>query len=55
MGTAPKAQAQEAVQRVAEAIVQNKTHVIDVDLRAYFDNIRHHILLDKVAQRVQDR
>jgi RNA-directed DNA polymerase len=54
-GYRPKRQAQGAVQRVAEAIVQNKTHVIDVDLRAYFDNIRHHILLDKVAQRVQDR
>ena len=40
---------------MSEAIVQNKTHVIDVDLRAYFDNIRHHILLAKVAQRVQDR
>jgi RNA-directed DNA polymerase len=54
-GYRPKRQAQGAVQRVAEAIVQNKTHVIDVDLRAYFDNIRHHILLAKVAQRVQDR
>jgi RNA-directed DNA polymerase len=54
-GYRPQRQAQEAVQRVAEAIVQNKTHVIDVDLKAYFDNIRHHILLAKVAQRVQDR
>jgi len=54
-GYRPQRQAQEAVQRVAEAIVQNKTHVIDVDLKAYFDNIRHHILLAKVAQRVHDR
>ena len=54
-GYRPQRQAQGAVQRVAEAIVQNKTHVIDLDLRAYFDNIRHHILLAKVAQRVQDR
>lgn len=54
-GYRPKRQAQGAVQRVAEAIVQNKTHVIDVDLKAYFDNIRHHILLAKVAKRVQDR
>ena len=27
--------------------MQNKTRVIDVDLKAYFDNVRHHILLKK--------
>ena len=52
-GYRPKRSAQEAVERVAEAIVQNKTRVIDVDLRAYFDNVRHHRLLAKVARRVQ--
>jgi len=40
--------------RVAEAIVQRKTRVIDVDLRAYFDNVRHDRLLAKVAQRIDD-
>jgi len=34
--------------------VQNKTRVIDVDLKAYFDNVRHHILFKKVAKRVND-
>jgi RNA-directed DNA polymerase len=53
-GYRPKRSAHDAVQRVAEAIVQDKTRVIDVDLQAYFDNIRHHILLAKVAQRVND-
>jgi RNA-directed DNA polymerase len=42
------------VNRVAKAVVGNKTRVIDVDLRAYFDNVRHHILLRKVAERVDD-
>ena len=28
--------------------------MIDVDLQAYFDNIRHHLLLTQVAQRVKD-
>jgi retron-type reverse transcriptase len=28
--------------------------VIDVDLSRYFDTIRHSVLLDKIAQRVQD-
>ncbi len=53
-GYRPKRTAHEAVKRVAEAIVQQKTCVIDLDLRAYFDTVRHHLLLDKVALRVQD-
>ena len=40
--------------RVARAIVQHKTRVIDIDLRSYFDNVRHDRLLAKVAQRVDD-
>jgi len=35
--------------RVAEAIVQHKTCVIDLDLRASFETVRHHLLLDKVG------
>jgi RNA-directed DNA polymerase len=53
-GYRPKRTAQEALQRVAIAISQNKTHVIDLDLSAYFDTVRHHLLLDKVALRVND-
>jgi retron-type reverse transcriptase len=43
------------MQRVATAIVQEKTLVIALDLRAYFDTVRHHLLLDKVARRINDR
>ena len=39
---------------MAEAIVQQKTRILDFDLRAYFDNVRHDRLLKKVAQRVDD-
>jgi retron-type reverse transcriptase len=39
---------------VAEAIALGKTHVIDLDLRSYFDGIRHHLLLEKVAKRIND-
>ena len=46
--------AHEAVDLVARAISQGKTRVIDIDLRAYFDNVRHHILLTKLAQRIDD-
>ena len=53
-GYRPKRTAHEAVNRVAQAIVQNKTRVIDLDLAAYFDTVRHDVLLGKVARRVQD-
>src|SRR5215468_8330871 len=53
-GYRPKRSAHDAVLRVAEAIVKYKTRVIDVDVQAYFDNIRHHLLLAQVAQRVND-
>ena len=53
-GYRPKRTAHAAVERVAEAIVSGKTRVIDVDLHAYFDNVRHHVLLAKVVKRVND-
>src|SRR5579864_6268548 len=53
-GYRPKRTAHEAVHRVAQAIVKWKTRIIDLDLRAYFDTVRHHLLLEKVARRVQD-
>ena len=53
-GYRPKRTAHEAVSRVAKAIVGGKTRVIDLDLRSFFDNVRHHTLLEKVAARVKD-
>src|SRR5260370_29299296 len=53
-GYRPKRTAHAAVNRVAEALVRHKTRVIDLDLRAYFDNVRHHRLLQQVAARVND-
>jgi RNA-directed DNA polymerase len=42
------------VDRVAKAISAGNTRVIDVDLSCFFDNIRHHLLFEKVARRVND-
>jgi RNA-directed DNA polymerase len=50
----PRRSAQEAVDRVAQAIVQGLTRIIDWDLRSYFDSMQHFLLLGKVARRVQD-
>ena len=53
-GYQPKRTAHQAVNRVAQAIVEEKTRIIDIDLRAYFDNVQHYVLFEKVALRVQD-
>src|SRR5215831_3618596 len=53
-GYRPKRTAHEAVLRVDKAIVEGKTRIIDLDLRAYFDSVQHYLLLEKVARRVQD-
>jgi RNA-directed DNA polymerase len=53
-GYRPKRTAHEAVARVARAIVEEKTRIIDLDLASYFDNVQHPLLLEKVARRVCD-
>ena len=53
-GYRPKKSAQDAIRRVSEAILTGKTYVIDLDLRSYFDTVRHHIVLGKVADRIND-
>jgi RNA-directed DNA polymerase len=50
-GYRPGRTAHEAIDRVAHAIVEEKTRIIDLDLRAYFDNVQHYLLLEKVARR----
>ncbi len=54
-GYRPGKTAHEAVHRVAVAIGGGRTQVIDLDLKAYFDNVRHDLLLEKVARRVEDK
>ena len=53
-GYRPKKSAHDAIRRVSEAILTGKTYVIDLDLRSYFDTVRHHIVLEKVADRIND-
>src|SRR2546428_13318862 len=53
-GYRPKRTAHHAVNLVAHAIVEEKTRMIDIDLSAYFDNVQHSLLLEKVAQRIDD-
>jgi RNA-directed DNA polymerase len=53
-GYRPQRTAQQAVLRVEEAITRGKTRIVDLDLKAYFDSVRHDVLLAKVAARVND-
>ena len=53
-GYRPKKSAHAAIRRVSEAIVRHMTYVVDLDLQAYFDTVRHSIVLAKVARRVND-
>ncbi len=53
-GYRPKRHAHQAIDRVTKGIPHGLTRVVDVDLSGYFDNIRHHLLLQKIALRVQD-
>jgi RNA-directed DNA polymerase len=53
-GYRPKKSAQGAIRLVSEAILTCKTYVINLDLRSYFDTVRHHIVLGKVAERIND-
>ncbi len=53
-GYRPKRTAHEAISQVAQGIVRQKTRIIDIDLKGYFDNVRQDLLLAKVAQRVND-
>lgn len=53
-GYRPRRQAHQAIARVGKAIVEGKTTVIDLDLKSFFDNVRHHLVVAKVARRIDD-
>lgn len=53
-GGRPKRSAHQAIGIVSKAIVKGQTKIIDIDLKSYFDTVRHDQVLKKVAQRVQD-
>ncbi len=54
-GYRPKRTAQEAVDRMSQAAMVGMTRVISVDLHKYFDSIRRDRLLNKVAERINDK
>ena len=53
-GFRPKRSPHRALAEVRRSLMRRMTTVIDVDLARYFDNVRHDVLLGKIARRVQD-
>lgn len=53
-GFRPKRSPHQALAEVRRSVLRRMTRVIDVDLSRYFDTIRHSVLLDKIAKRIQD-
>jgi len=53
-GFRPKRSQHRALAEVRRSILRRMRIVIDVDLSKYFDNIKHAVLLEKIAKRVQD-
>jgi group II intron reverse transcriptase/maturase len=43
-----------ALAEVRRSVLRRMSTVIEVDLSRYFDTIRHSVLLDKIAKRIQD-
>lgn len=53
-GFRPKRSPHRALAEVRRSVMRRMSTVIDVDLSRYFDTIRHSVLLDKIAKRIND-
>ena len=53
-GFRPGRGAKDALRRVQSLLRQGCTHVVDADLKGYFDSIPHERLLERVASKVAD-
>lgn len=53
-GYRPGRKAHQALDRVREGLCKQLHQVIDLDLKSYFDTVRHDKLLYKIAERVND-
>jgi len=54
-GYRPERTAHQALDRVKHGLNKRLHVVIDLDVANYFDSVRHHLLLEKLARRICDR
>lgn len=55
MGLRPRRSATQAMERLRVGFIEGFTHVVEFDIRNFFDKIGHERLLVEVAKRVSDR
>jgi RNA-directed DNA polymerase len=53
-GFRPKRSAQQAAKEVKEALVRG-WHVVDADIKGFFDNINHEVLINLLKRRISDK
>ena len=53
-GYRPNRTAHQALERIREGLNRHLHQVIDLDLKSYFDTVRHDLLLSKLAGRIRD-
>lgn len=53
-GYRPRRTAHDALKKVRYGLNKHLHQVIDIDLKSYFDTVRHDLLLSKLAQRIRD-
>lgn len=54
-GYRPNRSAHQALERVRSGLNRHLHQVIDLDLKSYFDTVRHDFMLSKLAKRIRDR
>jgi RNA-directed DNA polymerase len=54
-GFRPKRSATQAMETIRVSFVKGNTQVAEADIRGFFDNIDHDVLMGQVARRVSDR
>jgi RNA-directed DNA polymerase len=53
-GFRPGRNCHQAVERVLEYAEQGHKYVVDVDIKGFFDNIPHNLIMDSIAARISD-
>ena len=53
-GYRPNRTAHQALEHVRVGLMKRLHRVIDLDLKSYFDTVRHDLMLEKLARRIQD-
>lgn len=54
-GFRPKRSAHQALRKVQEYVLADRTWVVNVDLEKFFDHVNHDILMAKIAKKVRDK